>query len=278
MGMPFPLIVMYPSGSPELPEKLGPFVQEMALDGPVEDGVFPLVVVSHGNGGSHLVYRTLASHLARNGFIVAMPEHPLNNRNNNALSGTAANLKNRPRHIRLVIDRLTGDSAFAPSLRPDAVAIVGHSLGGYTALAIAGGRPSAFAHETPERQPGEIDVTQDNRVKALVLLAPAAAWFMRPGALSDVRVPVLMLTAEKDQYTPEGHAEIIKRGLPGTTPIEHRIVANAGHFSFLSPFPDAIAGPAFAPSQDPPGFDRVRFHAEMSADVLAFLRRVFLTG
>jgi hypothetical protein len=34
-----------------------------------------------------------------------------------------------------------------------------------------------------------------------------------------------------------------------------------------------MAGPTFAPAQDPPGFDRVAFHATLAAEVEAFLRR-----
>jgi len=35
-----------------------------------------------------------------------------------------------------------------------------------------------------------------------------------------------------------------------------------------------MTSPAFPPSQDPPGFDRARFHKELNAGVLRFLRRV----
>jgi len=274
MQMTFPMVVMYPSSAAEKPERLGPYAVSVAMNGPIDAGTFPLVVISHGTGGSHLVYRTLAAHLARHGFVVAMPEHPRNNRNNNDLAGTAANLANRPRHIRLVIDWAFSPGGFGPSLLPDAVAVVGHSMGGYTALATAGGLPTAFANETPDHKPQAVPVTPDHRVKALVLLAPATPWFMEPGALQGVRVPILMLTAEKDVHTPEGHAEIVKRGLPDGARLEHRVVPNAGHYSFLSPFPEAMNGPAFPPSQDPPGFDRARFHDEMNAEVEAFLRRV----
>jgi predicted dienelactone hydrolase len=274
MKMTFPMLVMYPSSSPEQPERLGPYVVSVAMNGPIDVGRFPLVIISHGTGGSHLVYRTLGAHLARHGFVVAMPEHPRNNRNNNDLAGTAANLANRPRHVRLVIDWAFSRSAFGACLVPDAVAIVGHSMGGYTALATAGGLPTALASETPDQQPHAVSVTPDDRVKALVLLAPAAVWFMGDGALQGVRVPILMMTAEKDEHTPEGHAEIIKRGVPDAALIDHRIVANAGHFSFLSPFPEAMTSPTFPPSQDPEGFDRARFHEEMNSEIEAFLRRV----
>lgn len=271
--MTFPMLILYPSHSPERPEKLGPYTLNVSMDGSIAEGPQTLVVISHGTGGSHLLYRTLAAHLARNGFVVAMPEHPRNNRNNNDLAGTAENLGNRPRHIRLVIDWAFSSDAFGSSLQPNTAAIIGHSLGGYTALATAGGLPTAFPNETPEQQPRKIEVIPDDRVKALVLLAPATVWFMAPDALREVRIPILMLTAEKDPHTPEIHGEIVKRGVPDKTLIEHRVVTNAGHFSFQSPFPESMINPAFPPSQDPEGFDRARFHEEMNAEILNFLNR-----
>jgi predicted dienelactone hydrolase len=272
-GATFPVLVMYPSNSPARFTHLGPYTLDLANEGPLAPGPLIPIVISHGTGGSHLVYRTLAAHLARNGFLVAMPEHPRNNRNNNDLSGTAVNLANRPRHIRLVMDWAFSSDAFGSSLQPHTAAIIGHSLGGYTALATAGGRPTAFPHETSERQSRRIDVIPDGRVKALVLLAPATVWYMEPGALSGVRVPILMLTGEKDPHTPPIHAEIVKRGVADPAMVEHRVIANAGHFSFLTPFPEAMTNPAFPPSQDPEGFDRARFHQEMNAEVLEFLNR-----
>ncbi|KUO74322.1 MAG: hypothetical protein APF81_02830 [Desulfosporosinus sp. BRH_c37] len=63
-------------------------------------------MISHGNGGSHLLYRTISTHLANNGFIVAMVEHYGNNRNNNELENTEENLILRPKHLSLTIDKL----------------------------------------------------------------------------------------------------------------------------------------------------------------------------
>jgi len=273
-GTAFPALVLYPSGAPERPTRLGPYRLDVAMDGPVADGAFPLVVVSHGSGGSHLAYRTLAAHLARRGFVVALPEHPRNNRDDDTLAGTDTLLAERPRQASLAIDRVYADAALGPHLLPDTVAVVGHSMGGYTALALAGGEPTAFAHETPDRQPRAVPVTPDPRVKALVLLAPATPWFMAPGALRNVRVPILMRTAERDPHTPGWQAEIVERGLAEGVPLDHRVIPNAGHFSFLAPFPAEMTNPAFPPSQDPPGFDRERFHQELNAEIEAFLRRV----
>ena len=270
--IPFPTLVLYPTSSPERPETLGLYELSVAKNAPIADGQFPLVAISHGSGGSPWSHRTLAAHLARNGFVVAMPEHPGNNRNNNDLLDTVDNLTNRPRHIRTVIDWAYSSDAFGSHLMHDAVAVIGHSMGGYTALALAGGIPSSFPRESPDRQPRRIDVDPDPRVKALVLMTPATPWFMAAGALSGVRLPILLWTGEKDDITPEFHADLVKAGVPEKALVEHRIVANAGHFSFLSPFPAAMANPDFPPSQDPEGFDRERFHEELNSGVVEFLR------
>ena len=202
LGITFPMTVMYPVDNPEQIERLGPYQLELAREAEPSGGRFPLVIISHGTGGSPLVYRTLAQHLARNGFIVGMPEHPYNNRNDNSLEGTVQNLAYRPRHLRMATDWFFENKMFKEKLMPNAVSIIGHSLGGYTALAAAGGVPTSFPHETSDGKPQLIEVTQDHRIKSLVLLAPASVWFRAEGALRAVNLPILMLDAEKDPYTP----------------------------------------------------------------------------
>jgi predicted dienelactone hydrolase len=260
MAMPFPVLVFYPINVPEAREKLGSFTLNVSRNGPVASGSFPLVVISHGTGGSHLSHRTLAAHLARNGYVVALPEHTRNNRNNNDLAGTEAILEHRPRQM---MDRAFSSDVFGPSLKADTAAIIGHALGGYTALATAGGHPTAFPWETEDQQSRPVVVKRDDRVRAVVLLAPAAAWYLSRDSPRDVRIPVLMLTGEKDEicevpgqktlpdgrqiFMPEGHSAIIKRGIPDKSPVTHRIVGNAGHFSFITPYREAMINPAFPP-------------------------------
>lgn len=271
---PFPMLAMYPARGQEQAVQFGPFTMQGALDAPIAEGRFPLVVISHGSGGSQFVYRTLAAHLARTGFVVLTPEHPRNNRHDNSLAGTDTILASRPRHIRSVIDWATSADGFGASLQQGAVAVVGHSLGGYTALALAGGQPMAFPNETPDGIAKPVGVTSDARVRALVLLAPATPWFMDSTALRAVHIPILMLTAEHDPQTPAWHGDIVLRGVGDPSAITHRVVPNAGHYSFLSPFPAAMTNAGFAPSQDPPGFDRDAFQVEMQDEIVAFLRRV----
>jgi predicted dienelactone hydrolase len=273
-GARVPMWLLYPTQAPARTERFGPYPLDVALNAPVEGERLPLVVVSHGNGGTPLVHRDLAAHLARAGFVVALPEHVGNSRSDNSLAGTAANLENRPRHLHLAIDAAFADDVVGRRLSPGGVAVIGQSIGGYTALAVAGGRPTAFPNETPDGQARAVAVTPDVRVRALVLLTPAAGWLMAEGALADVDLPILMMTGEKDEHTPAFHAEIIKRGVRDPGRVDHRVIARAGHFSFHSPFPPAMIRPDFPPSQDPEGFDRAAFQPVLNAEILTFLRSV----
>ena len=263
-ALSFPAVVLYPTQVPSAPTAFGPYSIDVSRDAPIAKGQFPLVVVSHGNGGSHLLYRTIATHLAKNGYVVAMLEHPGNNRNNNQLEGTHENLVNRPRHVRLTIDAVSADAQFMASLQPNNVAILGHSIGGYTALAVAGGTPWS-----EDRQ--RVEVVADSRVRALVLLAPATAWYLPEDSLRHVDIPILMLIAEHDSFAPQWHADVVLDRVPNRNQVTCRVVENAGHFSFLSPFPPQMKNPSFRPSTDPEGFDRERFHEQLPGEVLQFL-------
>lgn len=267
----FPMVILYPSNISEKPEKLGPYDMSLSINAPVKEGIYPLVMISHGTGGSPLVYRTLAHYLASHGFIVGLPEHPFNNRNDNSLENTIDNLKNRPKHLKIAIDWFFSHEEFKQHLKPNALTVIGHSMGGYTALALAGGKPTSFARESIDGNEHEIDVVSDSRIKALVLLAPATVWFRYPGALDNVTAPILMITAEKDEYTNDFHSQVVRHGIPATTQIQHKIINNAGHFSFISLFPEKMTTPAFPPSQDPPGFDRKEFLEVLNREILGFL-------
>jgi predicted dienelactone hydrolase len=151
-GRTVALFVLYPSDAPEQPAQVGSYTLDVASDAPISGGAFPLVVVSHGNGGSGVLYRSTALHLARNGYIVALPDHAGNTRGDNDLAGTAANLENRPRDVRLVVDWAFGASPFAAHLLAGAVAVIGHSLGGYTALAVAGAQPDGVAQQSADER------------------------------------------------------------------------------------------------------------------------------
>lgn len=139
------MIVMYPTDAPEQTDRMGPYSLEVARDAAPLDGEFRMVLISHGTGGSPLVYRSLARHLARSGFIVGLLEHPFNNRNDNSLEGTVQNLTYRPRHLRMAADWFFEDERFKGLLQPGGHSVIGHSMGGTPRLQqLAASRPPSL--------------------------------------------------------------------------------------------------------------------------------------
>ncbi|RZL36607.1 MAG: alpha/beta hydrolase [Rubrivivax sp.] len=264
---------MYPAQAAATTRQLGPYPVTAAWDAPPAGVDLPLVVLSHGNNGSPWTLRDLAAHLARAGFVVALPEHVGNSRSDSSLAGTLANLRNRPRHVSLAIDAALADGLLGPHLRQGSVAVGGVSIGGYTALAAAGARAWCGPHESPDGRPQPVDLTPDARIGALVLLAPATFWFAAEGALHGVTQPILMRSGSADMITPAEHAGRVLGGVADRARVEHEVVAGAGHFSFLSVFPPGMARPDFPPAQDPPGFDRAGYQPQLFADIADFLRR-----
>ncbi len=272
LQLTFPVHVLYPTKEVAQAVSVGLYQLEVAPAAPVLPGSFPLVLVSHGTGSSGLLHRQLAQALVRAGYVVALPEHPHNNRDDDSWANTPQNLLARPRHLQLALDQLQADTQLRPVLRPGVVALIGHSLGGYSALALAGGQPVALTAAGSDQRAIPVPAA-DERVKALVLLAPAVPWYAPPGALARVRVPILLLAGEKDEHTPPQQVELVVKGVPSATQVTFRVIANAGHFSFLTPFPPHRTTPAFAPSQDPPGFDRQQFQQVLARQVVDFLRQ-----
>jgi predicted dienelactone hydrolase len=269
-----PLALLYPAREAEREARFGPYALDVAKDAAPVGEHLPLVVISHGNGGTPWAYRDLAKHLALSGFFVALPEHPGNSRHDNSLAGTADNLANRPRQISLCIDAILST---APALKnhvaSTGVAVIGHSIGGYTALAAAGGKPWAGPHETRDGKAHPVPVTPDSRIRSLVLLTPATFWFI-PGSLNEVRVPILMRTGERDEITPASQAAAtVISGVPDPSRVEHKVIPGAGHFSVMSKFPPEMTRPDFPPSQDAAGFDREKIQPNLFADIVEFLER-----
>ena len=260
----FPVLVQYPTHQPPAPTNFGPYTMDVSVDASIVQGQFPLVIISHGNGGSHLIYRSISTFLAKHGYIVAMPKHFGNNRNNNSLENTVSNLQYRPRHISLVIDELLAAPWCKERIAPGKIAMIGHSMGGYTALALAGGIPRSLEGQV-------IEVIPDARVKAIVLMAPGAGWFSN--SLQHVSIPILLLMAEHDPVTPGWNAGVVLNSVSDKSLVSLRTIENAGHFSFISPFPASVKNPNFPPSTDPVGFDREAFHRQLPTDILTFLNQ-----
>ena len=64
---------------------------------------------------------------------------------------------------------------------------------------------------------------------------------------------------------------VVDRNLPASP--DYHVAPNAGHFSFLAPCSPEQARALPELCSDSPGFDRVAFHKEFDADVIAFFRK-----
>jgi predicted dienelactone hydrolase len=215
----------------------------------------------------------VATRLAEHGCAVVLIAHAGNTRGDDALAGTPSNLANRPRHVKLALDAAFVALAAMDHIKSqNRATLVGHSLGGYTALAAAGGHPLALPDETADGVAHPVEVAHDARIDRIALLAPAVPWLMAPGALDGVRARVFARTGERDELCPPAFVEHVLRGLPASAALDYAAVPNAGHFSFMSPMPAALVRPGFAPAFDPPGFDRAAYQATLAAELLAFIR------
>ena len=262
----FPAFVMYPTSIKSDTQNIGPFSVKATNDAEIKEGKYPLIIISHGGGGNFLGYLTITQFLAEQGYIVVMIEHYKNNRNNNELEGKIENFENRPKHISLTIDAML-ENKFKNYINKEKITIIGHSMGGYTALALAGGIPYT-------KEGTRVNAVIDKRIKAIILFAPATAFYNYNNSMDNIKIPILFFSAEKDELTTlEEHKNIINNQLSHNENVLFKIVKSAGHFSFLSPFPKLMRNPKFLPSIDPKGFDRDKFHSELNNEILKFLRK-----
>ncbi len=118
---------------------------------------FPILIFSHGAGGSKDGYAYLSRYWAANGYVVLNPTHlgsdksllkpgrPFYNlRAMRQMVNVKANLVNRPKDITFLLDSLPQLEDRVPALKgrmdPTRVGMGGHSFGAYTCMAVAGAK------------------------------------------------------------------------------------------------------------------------------------------
>ena len=111
----------------------------------------------------------------------------------------------------------------------------------------------------------------DSRIAAAVIAAPAIGFSFTREGLAGIKSPIQLWRGDADEILPHPrHAQNVYDGL--LTKPEYRVVPNAGHYAFLAPCPPALASIAPEICRDPAGFDRVAFHREFNAAVVAFFK------
>ena len=189
---------------------------------PVE--ICPIILLSHASGGNgRRGYTFLSNHLASHGYIVAGLNHSelvapeLARRDGETPEQRAARaeaaIASRVPDIRFLLNYVLSEA----QVKPAPVGIVGHSFGGWTALAA----------------PGVV-----HQIQAVVALAPGGSSNPRPGILPGKLafkwgrdVPTLVLVADNDVCLPlDGMYEIFER-----IPAAKRMVVlrRADHMHFM---------------------------------------------
>jgi len=173
------------------------------------EGPWPLIVFSHGFGGCAKQSKFLTEYLAEHGYIVIAPDHA----DADCRRGTSGNLGARLQEMRagraswperpfrqpetwtdkteadrrddvlFAVSSMFDDRKYASFIDKDKIGIMGHSLGGYTALGLAGGWPS----------------WKDKRFKAVLALSPFADPFIVNKGLRAVHVPVMYQGGTRDK-------------------------------------------------------------------------------
>lgn len=291
-SQPLSAIAFYPAAG-QGSSRIGPYRLEAQESLPPLRGRYPLLVLSHGNGGSPLAHHDMAIYLARHGFVVIAPWHLGDDDRDQSRHGTLSNLYGRPLQLSETIDAALHDSRLSRLLDHQRVGVIGYSAGGETALIMAGAQPSTQRlQDYCERFPADTDACSepgglladrddlaplaDDRVGAVLLLAPAGLMFGR-AELARVQAPVMLYAGSADRLLPlEHNAAALARKLPGST--EYRLVDGAGHFVFLSPC--STDQSALMPDicQDAAGVDRQRVHRQLNAEAARFFHRALSAG
>jgi predicted dienelactone hydrolase len=289
-GAPLEVGVWYPSEASAAPQRLGLFEQTVADRGAVAGRDLPLIVMSHGTGGSFEGHYDTALALAEAGFVVAAVTHTGDSYRDQSQS---TRLENRPRHIKVVIDYMLASWAHREALDPARVGVFGFSAGGFTALVAIGGTPDMLtvapycaAHPdewacrmlrdhkvdlSTNSSQAEANWVHDPRIVAAVIAAPAVGYAFSAEGLSAVTAPIQLWRGDRDEILPQpNYAQAVYDRLPAKP--EYHVVANAGHFAFLAPCTPALAARVPEICRDPDGFDRAAFHREFNPAVVAFFK------
>jgi predicted dienelactone hydrolase len=229
-------------------------------------GPYPLVVLSPGYAIGSTSYAWLAEHLASYGLVVISPE-PDEELNPAQIWRSTVTRPHDLRNLLAYVDgQLRRGGDFEGLIDPDRTAVIGHSYGGYTALAAAGARLDTDAFKARckaehvadgpntwlcdalvphlsdmaelaglERVPSGLwPAWGEPGVDAIVSMAGDAYLFDRTG-LAEISVPVLAIGGTADTDTPYTWGTQPTYDFTSSTSKVKVTLRDAGHMIFTGP-------------------------------------------
>ena len=197
----------------------------------------PLILFSHGFGGCAQQSRTLTRALADAGYAVLAPNHK-DKGCERYTTGMAAGMWkmmtgqgpdkpftqdaawdsgteiSRAQDIKALLDFALGHEPYKSAIDPARVGLMGHSLGGYAVLGLAGAWPE----------------WRDPRFKAALALAPYSSPFIVKDMLGKTTIPVMYMSGTRDMLI---SSETVTQSYAMTAEPKYLVLLKgAGHFSF----------------------------------------------
>ena len=212
-------------------------------------GKYPVIVFSHGAGGSQNCCDGLTRHWASYGYVTIQPTHDdsaVQRRNQGEenirfLQAVRDALKkralweSRPLDVSYLLDALPLAGKRVPGLLGkidgDRIGVGGHSMGSYTTEAVAG------ALVDLPGQPGRNFA--DPRVKAALCLSPQGPgqFGLNEHSFDKISLPYMGMTGSLDSLgpvaSPAWHKTPFERSQPGDK--YHLFMEGANHMSFITP-------------------------------------------
>lgn len=269
-------------------------------------GPYPPIILSPGFAIGTATYGWLAEHLASYGFVVISPEH--DEHLVTAMSELWQSAIVRPRATLSLLDyverEVGSEGQFERLIEPARLAVIGHSYGGYTALAMAGARldTSGFearcrvAHETAD--PGAwlcdallphlpemaelagLDAVPDGlwpawadqRIDAAVSMAGDAYLFDEAG-LAKIGVPLMAIGGTGDRDTPYMWGTFPTYQFSSSPRKAQVALQDAEHMVFAGPCENVRGFMKIVPNQfcSDPVWDRARARTLIKHLIAAFL-------
>lgn len=223
-----------------------------ALDAaPIEPDQAPLIVLTHGSGGSADSMAWLAKAFVERGSVVVAADHPASS-GGDPERASLLEVWTQPEDIHRLLDYFL-NSSWGKLIDGTKIAVIGFSLGGASSISLAGGQLQlerfpefcasnddgacrAFAHhfekfddEFYTRANGEF---YESRIQAAIAIAPGFTESLTLESVQSLPTPLLIISGGKDQQLPPGtHVYPIRDVLP---PHSHYLeIEDAQHFSFL---------------------------------------------
>lgn len=236
----------------------------VAMDAPIAgEQRLPVILLSHGFGGSARVMAWFGKGMAARGYAVVGVDHPGNNGADEMTLPGAILWWERAADLRVALRSALADPAWGPRLDGQRIGVAGFSIGGLTALVAGGARLSPaqffeFCAARPEDgicvpqieypvTPHQIrDAFSDTALHSVVARADAdqslpgvrAVFAMAPvvrmadlESLRQIRIPTTIVVGSEDVIaSAETQARVAASLIPGA---RLQVIPEASHYSFL---------------------------------------------